>query len=95
MELLLVAMNERFGKNVISNKRLHLEEVVDFLCSGTRFLTTNERHRHEKRPFRCSRERLSRLSVFFRLSIRTRQWNGRAPRRLPPILSMERETCRN
>lgn len=29
MELLLVAMNERFGKNVISNKRLHLEEVVD------------------------------------------------------------------
>lgn len=74
---------------------------MDSFVIGTRFLTTNERHRHEKRPFRCSRERLSRLSVFSRLSIRTRQWNGARPssigsiRRFPPILSVERETCRN
>lgn len=85
-------------ENVISNKRSNLGEVVDSFVAGTRFLTTNERHSHEKRPFRCSR--LSRLSVFFRLSIRTRQWNGdrarpTSIRRFPRILSMERETCRN
>lgn len=38
-------------ENVISNKRSNLGEVVDSFVAGTRFLTTNERHSHEKRPF--------------------------------------------